>query len=130
MQLMARANYTQMKIAMTVWGVISALQGASLGILSSDSAPYAHWATTFIYLVYYSVLVAALLSFASTRAASAVLCLITIVALGILFFTRPFDDGLGLGASLTSLMRAIALRPALACLVFVVVYRSERRLPM
>jgi len=111
------------KIMVMLWGVVSLLQGAGLSFFVSGADQYRQ--TSFINLVYVSVFVASLVSLLSSRIASLLLFLSTLGALAILFWTNSFGHGLG---STGSLLLAIAIRPALASVLFFFLFRWERRL--
>ena len=101
------------KIVIMLWGVVSLLQGAGLSFFVSGADQYRQ--TSFINIVYVSVFVASLLSLLSSRIASLLLFLSTVSALAILFWTNFFGHG---QESAGSLLSAIALRPALASVLF------------
>lgn len=110
------------KIVIMLWGVACLLQGAGLSFFVSGTDQYRQ--TTFINLVYVSVFVASLVSLLSSRIASLLLLLSTVGALGLLFWTNSFGHG---QASAGSLLLAIAVRPALASVLFFFLYRWESR---
>ena len=109
------------KIMVMLWGVVSLLQGAGLSFFVSGADQYRQ--TSFINLVYVSVFVASLVSLLSSRIASLLLFLSTLGALAILFWTNSFGHGL---ESTGSLLLAIAIRPALASVLFFFLSRWER----
>lgn len=115
------------KIALTLWGAVSVLQGAARGVAIDTHAPYANWAGAFLFLSYYSVLAIGIFSFVSSRVVSLLLGLSTALAFAVLALTRPLDDGLGLGLSFHSALGVILLRPALASFLLFITSRFYNR---
>lgn len=99
-------------VALGVWGLMSIIQGAGLSMFVSG--PHQYMDTTFIELVYFSVIAGVLLSLISARLASLLLGAASITALVILYLT----DGSGHGmATAKSFLWAIAFRPVLVALL-------------
>ena len=97
------------KLALLFWGIENMLQGLGLSFFVYGNNQYMQ--TSFIGLVYASVLLAVLVSFLSNRIAIVILCCSTVAALAILWRTKAF----GLGVSTAeSLVGTIAMRPILA----------------
>jgi hypothetical protein len=91
---------------------VSAIQGAGLSLFVSG--PHQYTATTFIELVYFSVIASVLVSLISARSASLLLGAAAITAVTILYGTGGFGHG---SETARSFLWAIALRPVLAALV-------------
>ena len=115
-----------LRIWLLVWGVISVLQGASIESMINAQATHVSWAPVFVYLVYSSALVGALLSFVSTRAAGLAMIFVTLASVAIFSTTSAWQSGLGLGGSPLALLLAIALRPALAAALLLALWRTEK----
>ena len=115
-----------LRIWLLVWGVISVLQGASIESTINAQMTRPSWAPVFIYLVYASALIGALLSFVSARIAGLAMVIVTFASLTIFLTTDAWHSSLGLGGSPSALLIAIALRPVLAGLILFVISRSER----
>lgn len=99
-------------VALGLWGLVSAIQGAGLSMFVSGPHQYAD--TTFIELVYFTVIAGVLVSLLSAWSASLLLAVTTITAVTMLYDT----GGLGQDSTTTrSLLWAIALRPLLAAIV-------------
>jgi hypothetical protein len=115
-----------LRIWLLVWGVISVLQGASIESTINAQMTRASWAPVFVYVVYASALIGALLSFVSARIAGLAMVIVTFASLTIFLTTDAWHSSLGLGGSPSALLIAIALRPVLAGLILFVISRSER----
>jgi hypothetical protein len=99
-------------VALGLWGLMSSIQGAGLSLFVSG--PHQYTDTTFIELVYFSVITAVLVSLISSRLASILLGIAAIICIITLYETDGFGHG---SATSRSLLLAIALRPLLAALV-------------
>ena len=96
-------------IALGVWGLVSVLQGAALGMFVSGPDQYS--ATTFIELVYESVLGGVLVGLFSPRLGAILTFLATLIAVIIVYQTGAFGHG---SETAKSFWEAIAIRPGLA----------------
>jgi hypothetical protein len=123
MQLNNRVLIVVVKVLIVLWGIISQLQGAWLGMGIDSHSPSANWESAFYYLVYSSVLFIGAFSFVSSRVVSVLLLIVSIVAFGTLYWTRATGHGLDLieGGEV-----AIVIRPALVSLLLYVVSRWEK----
>jgi hypothetical protein len=115
-----------LRIWLLVWGVISVLQGASIENVINAQVAHASWAPVFIYVVYSSAFMGALLSIVSARIAGSTMIIVTVASLTMFFMTDAWHDGLRLGGSPTGLLIAIALRPALAAVLLLALSRAEK----
>ncbi len=123
------AQVLAIKIAIVVWGLFSALQGAALDAMSNDGASSARLETGFVSLVYLSVLVGGLFSFVSSKLMAVLFAVVTLIAVLLLFSTRAVNDGFGLGKSNAALILAIAIRPAASSLALFIASYLEKSLP-
>jgi hypothetical protein len=102
-------------IGLSLWGLISIFQGATLGMFVSG--PGQEKAIIFIDLVYESVFVSVLIALFSSRVASILSLIATLTATIILLGSDSFGHG---NSTAMPFICAIALRPLLsACLLFV-----------
>lgn len=99
-------------VALGLWGLVSAIQGAGLSMFVSG--PHQYTDTTFIELVYFTVIAGVLVSLISAWSASLLLAVATITAITMLYGTGGFGHD---STTTRSLLWAIALRPLLATLV-------------
>jgi hypothetical protein len=102
-------------ILLGLWGLVSAVQGAGLSLFVSGANQYTD--TTFIEIIYFSVIAGVLVSLISARLAFLLLGIAAIAAVTILYQTGGFGHG---SATVRSFLWAIALRPVLASLVLLV----------
>jgi hypothetical protein len=115
------------KIAALIWGGITLVKGAGFEFFIRESDPYKNSMSLFSILTYGTLIVAALLSFLSTRIASLLLLLSVIGSSAILIWTNTFGGGLSLA---DPFIWDIALRPALGLLVFFVLSRWVKDPPI
>jgi hypothetical protein len=99
-------------LALTVWGLLSAMQGAALGMFAPGTDQYQD--VFFNLLVYGSVLVSVLIYLFSGTLASVVMWGATFVALTIVFGSHGIGHASG---DVRLSVWAIALRPGLSALV-------------
>jgi hypothetical protein len=99
-------------VALGLWGLMSSIQGAGLSLFVSGPNQYTD--TSFIELVYFSVITGVLMSLISARLASLLLGLAAITAVIMLYRTDGFGHSL---VTAKPLLLAIVLRPVLAGLV-------------
>jgi len=115
-----------LKIALTLWGIVSVLLGAARGVGIDPDAPHSFWAVAFVLLSYHSVLVIGMFGLIWSRIVSALFALSAMFAVTILVLTQPTANGLGLGLSFPSALGVILRGPVLAGLILFVISRSER----
>jgi hypothetical protein len=118
-----RSNRTNviLKLTLVAWGGNLA-QGAALSFFVSGA--HQNRETSFIDLVYGSVLVGGLVSLLSSRVGSLLLFASAVAALAMLLWTN--SSGLGLGPA-GSLVLEVAVRPALGSLLLLILFRWEKR---
>jgi hypothetical protein len=126
MLMISRSVSVTMKIALTLWGIVSVLLGAARSVGVDPDAPHSNWAVAFILLSYWSVLVIGMFGLIYSRIVSALLGLSALAAVTILVLTQPTNDGLGLGLSFLAALGVILRGPVLAGLILFAISRSER----
>ena len=113
------------KVGLLIWGLFCALQGAGLSMFIGPSAHSE--SSTFIGLLYLSVLITALISFFSEGLAAGVALLASLTCVLMVFATHAFGHD---ETVRHSLIVAIVLRPVLAftvCVLLLVAVRSTVR---
>ena len=126
MRPVIRPDYSTTKLVLTLWGIVSAMEGAARSFGSNPRAPNSNWAGAFLFSSYYSVLAIGIFGFVSSRVAGMLLSISTALALGILVLNQPFVNGLGLDLSFQAALGVILLKPALAAVLLLAISRSER----
>jgi hypothetical protein len=96
-------------IALGLWGLVSVIQGAALGMFVSGPDQYR--ATTFIELVYESVFGGVLIALFSPRLGAILTFAAALVAVIIVYQTGAFGHG---SETAKSFFEAIVIRPGLA----------------
>jgi hypothetical protein len=126
MTTLARSASVVLKMALTLWGIVSVLLGAAQSVGLDPDARHSSWAFAFVFLSYYSVLVMGMFGLLWSRIVSALLGLSALCAITILVLARPDANGLGLGLSFASALAVILRGPVLTGLILFFISRSER----
>ena len=99
-------------VALGLWGLASALQGAGLSMFVSG--PHQYRDTAFIELVYESVIAGVIIGLVSPRLAAILSCVATVISVALVYETNAFGHG---SATAQSLLWATLLRPALSAML-------------